>query len=102
MTSRNSFVRCFAIVCLCTIFTLVNNEYNDNDVLLMDNAEGRVSETIKELSAPYRLPQPRRHQMICVVDSVIYLLGGYGKYRVVQSSVDAYDTTSGKYGAATL
>lgn len=43
------------------------------------------------------LPQPRRHQMICVVDSVIYLLGGYGKYRVVQSSVDAYDTTSGEW-----
>lgn len=37
--------------------------------------------------------------MICVVDSVIYLLGGYGKYRVVQSSVDAYDTTTGKQGA---
>lgn len=74
----------------------MNSKCNDNDVLLMDNAEGQVFENIEELSTPYRLPQPRRHQMICVVDSVIYLLGGYGKYRVVQSSVDAYDTTTGK------
>ncbi|XP_042211801.1 kelch-like protein 24 [Homarus americanus] len=43
------------------------------------------------------LPQPRRHNMVCVVDSVIYLLGGFGRHRVVQSSMDAYDTALGDW-----
>ncbi|CAL4176766.1 unnamed protein product, partial [Meganyctiphanes norvegica] len=41
------------------------------------------------------LPQPRRHHMACVLDHDIYLLGGFGKHRVVQSSVDAFDTSTG-------
>ncbi|KAK4293582.1 hypothetical protein Pmani_033737 [Petrolisthes manimaculis] len=43
------------------------------------------------------LPQPRRHHMACVLGSVIYLLGGFGRHRVRQSSVDAYDTESGEW-----
>lgn len=43
------------------------------------------------------LPQPRRHHMACVLDNVIYLLGGYGKHRVLQSSVDAFDTLTGAW-----
>ncbi|XP_045128596.1 kelch-like protein 30 isoform X1 [Portunus trituberculatus] len=43
------------------------------------------------------LPQPRRHFMSCVIDSTIYLLGGFGRHRVIQSSVDSYNTASGEW-----
>ncbi|KAB7505144.1 hypothetical protein Anas_10456 [Armadillidium nasatum] len=38
------------------------------------------------------LPENRRNHMMCVVDSVIYLIGGYGKHRISLTSMDAYDT----------
>lgn len=50
----------------------------------------------------FSLPQPRRHHMACVLGSVIYLLGGFGRHRVRQSSVDAYDTESGRETVQTL
>ncbi|RXG72991.1 Actin-binding protein IPP [Armadillidium vulgare] len=43
------------------------------------------------------LPENRRNHMMCVVDSVIYLLGGYGKHRISLTSMDAYDTINRKW-----
>ncbi|XP_045597657.1 kelch-like protein 38 isoform X2 [Procambarus clarkii] len=57
----------------------------------------RYSTISKKWIVEYSLPQPRRHYMVCVVDSIIYLLGGLGRHRVIQSSVDAYDTNSGEW-----
>ncbi|XP_071537292.1 kelch-like protein 24 isoform X1 [Panulirus ornatus] len=57
----------------------------------------RYSTVSKKWIVENSLPQPRRHHMVCVVDSIIYILGGYGKHRIVQSSVNAYDTESGDW-----
>ncbi|XP_076040270.1 kelch-like protein 38 isoform X2 [Oratosquilla oratoria] len=43
------------------------------------------------------LPRPRRHHMVCVLDDIIYLIGGYGKYRIIQDSVDSFDTSRGRW-----
>lgn len=34
----------------------------------------------------------RRHHSICVHEEFIYLIGGYGKHRIILDSVDRYDT----------
>ncbi|XP_046645751.1 kelch-like protein 40b isoform X1 [Daphnia pulicaria] len=34
----------------------------------------------------------RRHHSLCVYEEFIYLIGGYGKHRIILDSVDRYDT----------
>ena len=41
------------------------------------------------------MPDVRRHFMCCKLDSTIYLIGGFGKHRIIQSSVKAFNTTTG-------
>ncbi|KAK8723006.1 hypothetical protein OTU49_011993, partial [Cherax quadricarinatus] len=57
----------------------------------------RYSTASRKWISENMLPQPRRHFMVCVIDSVIYILGGFGRHRVVQCSVDAYDTKAGDW-----
>ncbi|XP_066938881.1 kelch-like protein 30 [Macrobrachium rosenbergii] len=57
----------------------------------------RYSTATKKWIVEDSLPKPRRHHMMCAVDSIIYILGGLGRHRVVQNSVNAYDTESGKW-----
>ncbi|XP_064111431.1 kelch-like protein 30 [Macrobrachium nipponense] len=57
----------------------------------------RYSTATKKWIVEDSLPKPRRHHMMCSVNSIIYVLGGFGRHRVVQSSVIAYDTESGKW-----
>ena len=44
-----------------------------------------------------RLRQPRRHHGIIVFGTHIYVIGGFGRYRVVLDNVDRFDTVSRKY-----
>ncbi|XP_068220265.1 kelch-like protein 30 [Palaemon carinicauda] len=62
-----------------------------------NNSLWRYSTVTKKWIVEVSLPRPRRHHMLCVVDSVIYILGGFGRHRVVQSSVNAYDTETGEW-----
>ncbi len=39
-----------------------------------------------------RLLSSRRHHSLCVYEEFIYLIGGYGKHRIILDSVDRYDT----------
>ena len=39
----------------------------------------------------------RRHHGMCAVDGVIYIFGGVGKYRILMSSVESFDTEEGRY-----
>lgn len=57
----------------------------------------RYSTVSRRWIEEHSLPRPRRHFMSCVVNSTIYLLGGFGRHRVIQSSVDSYDTASGEW-----
>lgn len=41
-----------------------------------------------------RLRQPRRHHGVIVFGTHIYVVGGFGRYRVVLDSVDRFDTVS--------
>lgn len=38
-----------------------------------------------------KLPAPRRHHSICVLNDHIFLIGGYGKHRIILDNVDRYD-----------
>ncbi|XP_040069214.1 kelch-like protein 17 [Ixodes scapularis] len=45
-------------------------------------------------------PAPRRHCKVAVVGSRIYLFGGYGRYRVPMTSIDFFDTSTGRWHVA--
>lgn len=41
-----------------------------------------------------RLPTPRRHCSVCVHEDNIYIIGGFGKHRIILSSIDVYNLES--------
>ena len=41
------------------------------------------------------LPSPRRHFSLVTWDKYLYLIGGFGKHRIMLDSVDRYDTETG-------
>lgn len=43
------------------------------------------------------IPSVRRHCKVAVVGKRIYLVGGFGRFRVVLDSVDVFDTSSGQW-----
>lgn len=42
------------------------------------------------------LQSPRRHHASCAIDKCLYLLGGFGRYRVRLNSMEKYDCDEGK------
>ena len=47
----------------------------------------------KELS---EMPHPRRHHSMVAWGKHLYLIGGFGRHRIMLDSVDRYDTQTGK------
>ena len=45
-----------------------------------------------------KLQAPRRHHSAIGWDHFLYLIGGFGKHRILQDSVQCYDTRKGDYG----
>ncbi|XP_013404713.1 kelch-like protein 12 [Lingula anatina] len=44
-----------------------------------------------------QLRQPRRHHGLCVWDESFYLVGGFGRHRLVLDSVEKYNTKTGQW-----
>jgi hypothetical protein len=44
----------------------------------------------------YSYQSPRRHHASCAIDKCLYLLGGFGRYRVRLNSMEKYDCDEGK------
>lgn len=42
------------------------------------------------------MPHPRRHHSMVAWGKHIYLIGGFGRHRIMLDSVDRYDTQIGK------
>ncbi|KAK7864722.1 hypothetical protein R5R35_013610 [Gryllus longicercus] len=40
------------------------------------------------------LPDPRRHHSVCVIDDDIYIIGGFGRHRVIMGTVERYNIAS--------
>ncbi|XP_076334309.1 kelch-like protein 25 [Tachypleus tridentatus] len=51
----------------------------------------------KKWSLVSMMPSSRRHFQICVLNGCLYLLGGFGSYRVVLFSVECYNTKTGEW-----
>ncbi|XP_063221248.1 kelch-like protein 40 [Bacillus rossius redtenbacheri] len=47
------------------------------------------------------IPSVRRHHSVCFMDDDLYLIGGFGKHRVIMSSVEKYNVTSRKWTRCT-
>ena len=43
-----------------------------------------------------QLPQPRRQLALVAIDTDLYLIGGFGRHRIVLETVEKYDTVTGK------
>ena len=42
------------------------------------------------------LPTPRRHHSIAVNGNFVYVIGGFGRHRIIQNTVDRYDVINGE------
>lgn len=47
------------------------------------------------------ISSPRRHHSVCCLGGYIYIIGGFGRHRVIMDSVEKYHMGSSKYYFAT-